>query len=252
MTHHLAVGTTLTGRVRSAARPLPGTILTLTDRAGAQVGRSQAGPNGEFQFTDLEPASYVVIFTRTGFHPHAELAVPSAVPLDVLLQPATSVHGVVHDRETGKPVGAATITAVGPAGVVASTMSDPDGGYRITGIDADTVTLVVAAPGADPLATDVDLDRAATHRVDFALDTYSTLTGTVTIDGHPVEHLHLALYGPDGSPAAAAVTDHTGAYRFDHVKAGRYTLASVTSHGHTVAVAAEATTADVTLNSPNA
>jgi hypothetical protein len=243
----LAVGTTLSGRVHSALRPLPGTILTVTDRVGAQVARGRTGPDGAFQFAGLAPGSYVVIFSRPGYQPHAEVVVPSAVPLDVVLEPATSVRGVVHDRDSGQPVGAATVTAVGPDGeVIASTVSDPDGAYRITGLDADAVMLVVAAPGADPRATEVELGGGE-HVVDLALDTYSTLSGTVTVDGHPVERLHLALYAQDGRATATTVTDRAGAYRFDRIKAGEYTLASVTSAGRTLALASDTTTVDVTM-----
>ncbi len=215
-----AVGTTLTGRVHSAVRPLPGTILTVTDRAGTQVARGQTGPHGEFQFGGLTPGSYVVIFSRPGYQPHAEVAVPSAVPLDVTLEPATGVHGVVRDHDTGRPVGAATVVAVGPDGdVIASTVSDLDGGYRIAGIDADAIMLVAAAPG-------------------------------VTVDGRPVADLRLALYTPDGQPVATTVTDRTGGYRFDRLKAGQYVLASVTSGGWTFPVAPDATTVDVTMTAP--
>jgi carboxypeptidase family protein len=251
MTHHAQTyqtGTTLAGRVHSAMRPLPGTILTLTDRAGTQVARGITGQHGEFQFAGLAPGSYVVIFSRAGYQPHAEVVVPSAVALDVMLEPATGVYGVVHDRDSGQPVAAATVTAVGPDGeVIASTVSDPDGGYRINGIDADKVMLVVAAPAADPRATEVDLGTGE-HRVDLALDTYSTLTGTVTIDGHPVADLPLALYAADGHPAATTVTDADGGYRFERVKAGRYTLASITSAGRALAVDEQVTTVDVTLS----
>jgi hypothetical protein len=251
MTHHAldqTAGTTLAGRVHSALRPLPGTILTLTDRAGTQVARGLTGANGEFQFVGLAPGSYVVIFSRPGYQPHAVVVVPSAVSLDVTLEPATGVHGVVHDRDSGQPVGAATVTAVGPDGeVIASTVSDPDGTYRINGIDAETIMLVVAAPGADPRATEVDLGRDADQRVDLALDTYSTLTGTVTIDGHPVADLSMALYAADGRPAATAVTDAVGGYRFERVKAGRYTLASVTGTGRAFPLAPDVTAVDVTL-----
>jgi len=243
-----AVGTALAGRVHGALRPLPGTTVTLTDRAGAQVARAATGPGGEFQFAGLAPGSYVAIFVRPGYEPHAEAVVPSAVPLDVTLEPATSVHGIVHDRDSGQPVAAATVTAVGPDGeVMASTVSDPDGAYRITGIDADTILLVVAAPGADPRATEVDLGHGADVVVDLPLDTYSTLSGIVTMDGLPVSHLQLALYTRDGRAVATTVTDHTGTYRFDRVKAGQYVLASVTSAGQAVALAPDATTVDVVI-----
>ena len=166
------------------------------------------------------------------------------------LEPAISVHGIVHDRDSGQPVGAATVTAVAAGGeVVASTVSDPDGRYQVTGIDADTVTLVVVAPGADPRAQEVPLGRGTDFRVDLALDTYSTLTGRVTADGHPVENLRLALCAPDGWTEATAVTDHDGTYRFDRVKAGQYVLASVTGPGRTVVLAQDATSADLELAS---
>jgi hypothetical protein len=246
----LATGLALTGRVHSAMRPLPGTTLTLTDRAGIQVGRARTAPDGQFQLTGLAPGSYVVIFSRAGYLPHAAVVMLGATtaPLDVVLEPAISVQGIVHDRDSGQPVGAATVTAVGPDGeVIASTVSDPDGSYRVTGIDADAIMLVVAAPGADPRATEVDLGRGADHVVDLALDTYSTLSGRVIADGHPVEHLRLALTTLDGTTAATTVTDGAGAYRFDRVKAGQYVLASVTSAGRTVALGPGATLADVSL-----
>lgn len=247
MTHVQTVGTTLAGRVRGALHPLPGTILTLTDRAGAQVGRGRTGEHGEFQFTGLTPGSYVVIFSRPGYRPHAEIAVPSAVPLDVVLEPATGVHGVVRDHDTGEPIGAATVTAVGPDGdVIASTVSDPDGGYRVAGLDADAITLVATVPGAEPRATEATLGRGVDHEVDLALDTYSTLAGTVTATGRPVAGLRLALYTSDGRAVATTVTDRAGGYRFDRVRAGRYVLASVTS-GLAVPVAADAATVDVSM-----
>jgi uncharacterized protein YfaS (alpha-2-macroglobulin family) len=160
------------------------------------------------------------------------------------------VHGIDRDRDrdSGQPVGAATVTAVAAGGeVVASTVSDPDGRYQVTGIDADTITLVVVAPGADPRATEVALGRGTDYRVDLPLDTYSTLTGRVTVAGHPVENLRLALCAPDGWTEATTVTDHDGAYRFDRVKAGQYVLASVTGPGRTVVLAQDATSADLEL-----
>jgi hypothetical protein len=236
----------LSGRVHSALRPLPGTTLTLTDRAGGQVGRAHTGPAGEFLVTGLAPGSYVVIFSRSGYQPHAQVMMLGDPPLDVTLEPAVSVHGVVHDRDSGHPVGAATVTAVGPGGeVIASTVSDPDGAYRIAGIDADAITLVVAAPGADPRATVVDLGGTDLE-VNLALDTYSEVSGTVTVDGRPVGHLTLALHAPGRT--LTTVTDQHGRYRFDRVKAGEYVLASVTSAGRTIALAPDTTTADVDID----
>lgn len=243
-------GTLLTGRVHTALRPLPGTTLTLVDHAGAQMGRARTGSGGEFRIIGLTPGNYVVLFSRAGYQPKAEVINLGAgtQPLDVMLEPAVSVHGVVHDRDSGRPVGAATVTAIAPGGeVIASTVSDPGGGYHLTGIDADVITLVVASPGADPTATVVELGRGTDYQANLALDTYSVVRGTVTMDGQPVERLPLTLHTPDGQPVATTVTDDHGAYRFDRVKPGRYVLSSVTSAGRTVALAPEATTADLSV-----
>jgi Carboxypeptidase regulatory-like domain/SdrD B-like domain len=248
-------GMLMTGRVHTALRPLPGTTLTLVDRAGVQMGRARTGSGGEFQVIGLTPGSYVVIFSRAGYQPKAEVVMLGAgtQPLDVMLEPAVGVHGVVHDRDSGRPVGAATVTALDPGGeVIASTVSDPEGSYHITGIDADAITLLVAVPGADPTATVVGLGRGIDYQADLALDTYSAVSGTVTMDGKPVERLPLALHAPDGWTVATTVTDNHGAYRFDRVKAGQYVLASVTSTGRTVALAPDATTADLGLSTRSA
>lgn len=241
----------LTGRVNSGRRPLPDVTLTLTDRVGAQVSRARTGSDGGFQLTGLVPGNYVLIVSRTGFQPHATVVAvgtePTA-PLDVTLEPATSVRGVVRDRHSGQPVAAAAVTAVGPTGdVIASTVSDPDGGYRITGIDAGEITLVAAAPGADPAARVVPLGNGREHEVDLVLDTHSTLTGTVTADGRPVAGLALELHDAAGRAVATTVTGADGTYRFERVTAGHYTLTSATSHPRVTPIAADATTADLAL-----
>jgi hypothetical protein len=104
----------------------------------------------------------------------------------------------------------------------------------------------VAAPGADPRATVVDLGRGTDLEVNLALDTYSEVSGTVTVDSRPVEHLTLVLHSP--GTTQTTVTDRNGAYRFERVKAGQYVLASVTSAGRTIALTPDTTTAAVDMS----
>ncbi|MDQ0383180.1 MSCRAMM family protein, partial [Amycolatopsis thermophila] len=209
----------LTGRVSSGQRPLPEATLTLTDRVGAQVSRARTGADGGFRLTGLVPGTYVLIVSRPGFQPYAtavEAGTGPGTPLEVTLEAATSVHGVVRDRHSGRPIATAAVTAVGPSGeVIASTVSDPDGGYRITGLDAAEVTLVAAAPGADPVATVVPLGNGREHEVDLVLASSSTLTGTVTADGRPVAGLALELRDAHGRTVATTVTGPDGTYRFE-------------------------------------
>lgn len=247
-------GVVLAGRVRSLVRPLPDVMLTLTDRVGAQVARDRTGADGGFRLAGIRPGSYVAIFSRTGYRPHAEMVVLHAdrlAPLDVTLEPTTCVRGVVRDRHSGEPIAAAAVTAVDPGGeVVASTVSDPDGSYRIAGIDATEITLVVATPGADPIATAIRIHAdgdGPEHDIDLNVDQHSTLTGTVTALGHPVTRLALTLRDDQGRTVGSTVTDEKGTYRFEQIVPGRYTLHSVTRLPKVTTIAPATTTADVVL-----
>ncbi|GHE90927.1 hypothetical protein GCM10017786_24050 [Amycolatopsis deserti] len=245
---------TLTGRVSSGRRALADVTLTLTDRVGAQVARARTGADGTFRLGSLAPGNYVLIVSRAGFQPHATVVALEAepvAPLDVTLEPATSVRGVVRDRHSGQPVATAAVTAVGPGGdVIASTVSDPDGGYRITGIDAGEITLVAATPGADPAAAVVPLGSGREHEVDLVLDTHSTLTGTVTADGRPVAGLALELRDLSGRRVAGTVTGADGTYRFDRLTAGQYTLTNATARPAVAPIAAGVDSADLVLERP--
>jgi hypothetical protein len=237
----------LAGRVSSAVRALADVTITLTDHVGVQVARARTEADGGFRL-DLAPGTYVAFFSRPGYHPHAAtIALPPVAPVEVTLEPNTAVHGIVHDRHTGRPVAAALVTAVGPDGeVVASTVSDPDGGYRLTGVDTTEMTLVAAAPAADPVALRVDV-TGPDHHVDLPVDLHSTLTGTITAAGRPVAGLALTLDDEQGRTVATTVTDEAGRYRFERVGAGTYTLHSATSLPQAITIAPATSTADVVL-----
>ena len=243
----------VTGQARSTHGPLPEVALTMTDHAGAQLARTYSGPDGRFRFPEVSAGTYVLIASRVGYQPQAETLVLDSATAEpvLLLTPASGVHGTVHDRSSGRPVAAAAISAVGPTGdVLASTMSDPDGKYRVTGIVATTITLVVAAAEADPVATVVRLDTGGAspeRTVDIAVDTHSALTGRVTVRGSAAAGLPLTLRDQDGHIVDTAVTDEAGQYRFERITAGSYTLRSSTRPAQTTAVSREATNADVYL-----
>lgn len=247
----------LTGRVGSARGPLPEVALTMTDRAGAQVARTHSGPDGQFRLPDVGAGTYILIASRDGYRPHAETTVLDAAtagPIEVTLAAAHSLHGTVHERGSGRPVAAAAVSAIGQAGdVLASTVSDPDGRYRINGVEATSLTLVVAAAAADPVAMVVQTDSSgstAEQAVDVAVDTYRELSGRITMGATAVAGLPLTLHDSEGHPVAAAITDRTGGYRFERVKAGDYTVRSGTSAAQVTAVSSKATNVDVTLHSP--
>lgn len=251
---HTPAGIAMAGHVRSPYGPLPEVAVVLTDRAGVQVGRTGSGAGGEFRFTGLRPDTYVVIASAKGHRPRAEMvtlgATGTAEPR-LTLEPAESVHGIVHERLSGEPVAAATVTALDAHGeVIASTVSEPDGAYHIGGVEGTELTLVATAAAAEPTVAVARLDRgdAPDHVVDLALDTYSTLTGAITADGGAVVHLPLTLRDGNGHVVATTVTDEHGTYRFERVTPGTYTIHGPAGSPSATPVPPDATTAHVTLS----
>lgn len=245
----------VTGRVRSGQRSLAEAALTITDQAGSQVARATSGRDGEFEFPAVRQGTYLVIAAVDGYQPHAEALTvesPLAGSLDIVLEQAAGVHGVVHDHHTGAPVVAAVVTAVSPVGeVLASTVSGPDGSYRIGGFEAEGLTLVAATATTAPVATVVEFDAAGTapqRRVDLAIEAPCALGGTITVAGEAVAGLPLTLHDPAGRSVATTLTEEDGGYRFEGLKPDTYTLRSHTSAPQATAVCAEGSSADVALH----
>jgi hypothetical protein len=231
---------TLTGTVHSAAAAVPDAVVTLTDAYGTQVARTRSDAAGRFGFAEV-PGRCVVVAHRPGYRPGAASAAEGAV-VDLLLEPIAVLHGAVRDAESGRPVAAATVVAVEAGGeVVARTISDPDGRYRLEGLpEADSgaaLTVVASAPGVPPAARTA---LPGGEPVDLELATLGTLTGRAPVG------LTLFLVAPDGRKVATTTADEHGEYAFADVVPGEYTLVSAAPPPTTAAVGATATTCDLT------
>ncbi|GAA5050978.1 MSCRAMM family protein [Nocardia callitridis] len=243
-------GATLRGRADNGRAGVAGVAVTLADRTGAQVGLTHTDADGEFAVTGLPVGSYLAVFSHRGYDPHAVMVTltANAAALAVTLTPSTSVRGRVTHLRDGQPVPDATLTAIGADGeVLTSDVTDVTGHYRLTEIHADEITLVLAAPGADPVATVVSCADGTEHTVDLSVDVRSVLGGTVTYGGEPVAGLRLTLRDRHGVPIATTNTDKAGAYRFDRVDAGSYTVDSAASGPRAVSVGADTIDVDVVL-----
>lgn len=251
-----APSASLAGRVHTATKPLSCVTLTLTDSVGSQISRVTGGDDGRFRFDSLRPGHYILIARRPGYEPHAVSVTATifdrtgSTLIDIELKTIRSISGIVHDPQTGHPIPAAAVLALDPAGeVIASTMSDADGRYRLDGIATTTVTIEVATPGADPVVRVIELGAAtgSDHVVDLPVQTLGILTGTVTRAGQAVPGITLYLHDQHGRKVDTAATDDHGTYRFDNVPAGRYTIRSATGLPHTVVIGAHDAVSDVTL-----
>lgn len=244
--------TVLSGVVQGGNRPLADVTVTVTDRTGSQCARATTDASGVFHVSGLEPGSYVLVFARAGYRPQATVVPPGPMPsrLDISLEPTAGVGGTVRDRIAGKPIPGATVTAIGAAGeVITSTVSGEDGAYHLAGVDAPQITLVVAAPLADPVATVVALDEGPVTDVDLELELRGALTGVVTSGGWPLSGVRLLLRGADGAVVSSTVTDDGGRYRFGAVAPGNYTVTTAPAAPCVQTVGPNATLADLRVGS---
>lgn len=245
--------TVLSGVVRGGQRPLPEVTVTVTDRTGSQCARATTDAGGVFHVSGLEPGSYVLVFARAGYRPQATVVPPGPMPsrLDITLEPTSGVGGTVRERIGGRPIPGATVTAIGGSGeVIASSVSGEDGAYYLAGVDSPQITLVAAAPLADPVATVVALDEGPVTDADLELELRGALTGVVTSGGWPLSGVRLLLRDADGTVVSSTVTDDGGRYRFGAVVPGNYTVTTAPAAPCVHTVGPAATLADLRLGAP--
>ena len=170
------------GRLRTTAgAALPGGVVTVTAPSGRQVGRVLAGAEGGYSVTGLPSGTYTVIVTATGFRPEAvTVSVDGfgAVHDFVLAgggagrsrhpDPAGRLYGTVAGPD-GQGLAYATVTISDAGGKVAgTTVTDPDGGYELSGLPPGEYTV------------DTRLYEPAVQRV------------KLTVGDQPAVDLHLA------------------------------------------------------------
>ncbi len=170
--------------------------------------------------------TFVLIVAAADARPVAHL-VPVAgrtVRHDVRLVGSAALHGVL--RSADGPVAGAVITLLDVQGaVVATTRTDEDGRYRVGDLVAGSYVLSVLSSSFRPVAQTLEVD----HGGDVELDVTLSAGGAPGGDGRhgrrlPVAEASVTLVDEGGSVVDTATTDVDGAFAFDDLTRGRYTL----------------------------
>jgi len=256
MTHRLEIRLTeadtdraaagrIAGRVAdSEGKPVPGAAI----RAIPQ--RSQPGPvlhasrhleaddSGAFSFDDLDAPAYLIHASRDGYARTTVSALLGEESVEVVLEPAASIHGRVVSGSDSTPVPAFTVavlqgkTELLQRVVAHTSVFDANGEFTIDGLEPGEYGLRAMAYGYAPSAP---VRASATSKPDggdevtVELLAGGTLFGTVVgaPDGKPLDHARVTVEGGVGRGSSAMplistyVTDASGEFELAGLSSGR-------------------------------
>jgi uncharacterized protein YfaS (alpha-2-macroglobulin family) len=143
-----------------------------------------------------------------------------------------TIHGTVRGP-AGGAIGSAMLTLISPQGQqLGRARTGADGSYRLTVPSPGAYVLITAADGHQPKATAVVAEGTAVAHDVVLMDT-SGLAGVVrgSSGGLPVVGAMVVVTDPHGEVLASAKTDENGAFTFEDLPVGTFTLA-VNAHGY--------------------
>lgn len=233
-------GTVVRGRVRQPnGAPVGQAALTLIDPLGRQAGRQVTGNDGGYELDAPASGHYVLIARAPSHQPQASTIDVNGAPVDfdIILTGSAGLRGTVRNG-TGEPVARATVTVTDAHGeVVTARTTSGAGEYSISDLVAGDYTLVVTSTGFRPVALLVTVPVSGQTEQDVELTGGAHLHGTTRAgdDQHPLPDARVSLIDGEGNVVATTRTDHDGAYTFDNVPSGDYTV-TATSYPPTTTV----------------
>ncbi|MGW2691020.1 MFS transporter [Streptomyces sp. NPDC001296] len=233
-----AVGEAFSGALHLAVL-IPGAAILAGGAAAVLLIRNRPGQpaaspvaTGSTQVTVREPApepqlvgaGTAVGQPATGYT--AALSGPSGREAHLDGMPGTVVHGFVRDG-AGIAVGAATLTLISLQGTqLGRAHVGPDGGYALTAPADGTYVLITAADGRQPQASTLVVGEEPLG-YDVVLSGAGGLTGVVrdAADGNPVAEAMVVVTDVRGEVLVTHTTGESGAFTFDELVAGTFTVA---------------------------
>ncbi len=259
-----ASAATLSGVVKDsldATKPVANAVVSLRRGASQQVYlRDTTDATGAYSFSDVADSSYTIRVTATGYvaKTSSTITVSGAnqtVNFDLVPIVYGKVAGTITDAAGSSPISGAIVTLRVGTQTRATDTVGADGKYQFDSVASGTYSVrAVAATYTTSTTDSVIVSGSATKTVDIALAkiVYGTVSGTVTDSATPSTKIAQAVVTlrVGGQIRDTDTTDADGAYQFDSVVAGTYSVrvAASTYLTETVDSVVVSGTAPITVN----
>lgn len=226
---HAAGTASITGTVTSAKGgvDLKGIEVTAVSELGVESSTTTESA-GKYTISALSAGEYTVRFndpkqTYLAQEDSIILAEGAAYPLDVSMKEASSISGRVTSAATGSGLGDVDVSVSGPS--FASTITEANGDYRITGLSPGSYVVEFSSFEANYLSQSLSRTLGEGNvEINAALREGGKISGTVT---NAVTHGGLAkisvyAYSSSGGYGGIASTNANGEYTVTGLPTGSY------------------------------
>jgi len=208
---------------------------------------TRSGADGRFEAQNLPPDTTSISALAEGYAGAEAPLLPLQQRADydviLVLTRGGTVEGYVYFE--GQPLaGQQVVLALPQPGAQQEAVTDTDGGYRFTGVEAGTTSVGARVNlegeeqggGQRFLTRTAEVAEGYTTQVDFHFTDAQTLEGFVTRDGVAQGNIRitLSMESPEGTLGYHSFTDGDGYYRFDGISQGTASISAVQGTTHIV------------------
>ncbi|WP_303984580.1 carboxypeptidase regulatory-like domain-containing protein, partial [Niallia circulans] len=188
---------------------------------------------GQYLVSGLNEGEYRVVISADnyGTQPFRVVLTPGEQEiLNAALTPnPATIQGTVTDAQTGSPIsGAGVVTVIAGSGIIiASTQTDLNGNYIITGLSPGTYNVVFSADNFASQTVTVNLAPGEVETVSPSLTPNpATITGTVfdSATSTPLANALVQVFNSQGVFLASVLTDMNGQYTLSGLPEGTLTV----------------------------